>query len=197
MALDNAGRVTVDKTVRTYSGVRLPGPGADAATLRATSSGELHLAGGLTVDGSVGIGTANPGHDLEIGAYQGQDRFLTFKVEGGNTHMSGVNMWAWQDNYGYSLRYDERMASPNGLHIKSHNLDPVGATRMFLDWFTGNVGIGTTTPGARLRGDRRWRYVDRLHRQRQDAVEQQRRRAVGELGPVRRRVRLQHRFLEQ
>ena len=150
VGLDNAGRVTVDNTARTYSGLRLPGPGADAATLRATSSGELHLAGGLTVDGSVGIGTANPGHDLEIGAYQGQDRFLTFKVEGGNTHMSGVNMWAWQDNYGYSLRYDERMASPNGLHIKSHNQDPVGVTRMFLDWFTGNVGIGTTTPGARL-----------------------------------------------
>ena len=100
--------------------------------------------------GNVGIGTAAPGHDLEIGAYQAQDRFLTFKVQGGNTHMSGVNMWAWQDNYGYSLRYDERMASPNGLHIKSHNQDPVGVTRMFLDWFTGNVGIGTATPAARL-----------------------------------------------
>src|SRR5579859_5153371 len=150
VALDNAGRVTVDGSVRAYSGIRLPGPGADPVTFHATSGGQVELGGTLTVDGSVGIGTTAPAHDLEIGAFQPQDRFLTFKVQGGNAHMSGVNMWAWQENYGYSLRYDERMASPNGLHIKSHNVDPVGTTRMFLDWFTGNVGIGTTTPNARL-----------------------------------------------
>ena len=132
LTLDNSGRVTVDGSVRAFSGLLLPGPAADPASLRATGGGAVRLS-----------------EDLEIGNYEPQDRFLALKVEGGNQHVSGIKFWTWQENYGYSLRYDER-ASGNGLHIKSHNIDPNGTTRMFLDWFTGNLGIGTTTPGARL-----------------------------------------------
>jgi hypothetical protein len=57
LALDASGHVAVDNTVRAYSGLLLPGSGADAATLRATSGGPVELAGSLIVDGSVGIGT--------------------------------------------------------------------------------------------------------------------------------------------
>jgi hypothetical protein len=149
VALDNAGRVAVDNTVRSYSGLRLPGSAADAATLRATSSGLVDLAGSLTVDGSLGVGTTNPGNDLEVGAFGGQDRYLAFKVEGGNAHRSGVKMWAWQDNYGYSIQYDERLQTGNGLHVKTHNQNADGTTQLFVGW-DGNVGLGTTSPGAKL-----------------------------------------------
>src|SRR5438034_2976647 len=66
LTLDHAGRVTVDTSVRTYAGARLPGPTADAASLRATAAGSVDLAGSLTVDGNVGVGTASPGAKLEV-----------------------------------------------------------------------------------------------------------------------------------
>ena len=149
LALDNAGRVTVDASVRSYSGARLPGSGADAVTLSATSSGPVHLNGSLTVDGSVGIGTLSPANDLEVGSYQTQDRYLALKVAGGNQHISGVKMWTWQENYGYSLMYDERHETGNGLHVKTHNVDPNGTSRLFVGW-DGNTGINTTQPTASL-----------------------------------------------
>jgi hypothetical protein len=98
-------------------------------------------------NGYVGIGTTNPGNDLEVGAFDNVDRFLAFKVSGGNAHRSGVKMWAWQDNYGYSIQYDERLQTGNGLHIKTHNRDPDGQTQLFVGW-NGSIGIGTTNPGS-------------------------------------------------
>jgi hypothetical protein len=50
LALDGAGRVTIDTTVRSYSGVLLPGPGADPAVLQATSAGTVSIGGPLTVN---------------------------------------------------------------------------------------------------------------------------------------------------
>jgi hypothetical protein len=208
VALDNAGRVAVDNTVRSYAGLRLPGAAADAVTLRATSGGPVDLAGSLTVDDSVGIGNPNPafplhlavgkalrieagssssdsaayfsfggngdfgidapgvpsgrfvvqnsghvgigatapGNDLEVGAFQGQDRFLAFKVAGGNAYRSGLKLWAWKDNNGFSIQYDERNQTGNGLHIKTHNANADGTTQLFVGW-SGNIGIGTTNPG--------------------------------------------------
>jgi hypothetical protein len=211
LALDNAGRVAVDGTVRSFAGVRLPGAAADAVTLRATSGGPVDLAGSLAIEnrvgignpspafplhlavgkalrieggasssdsapyfsfggngafgidapgvpsgrfvvqnsGHVGIGTANPGNDLEVGAFDDVDRFLAFKVQGGNKHRSGIKLWAWKDNNGFSIQYDERNQTGNGLHIKTHNQDPDGTSQLFVGW-GGNLGIGTTTPGAKL-----------------------------------------------
>jgi endosialidase-like protein len=211
LALDNGGRVAVDGTVRSYAGVRLPGADADAVTLRATSGGPVDLAGSLTVEnrvgigtpspafplhlgvgkalrieggssssdsapyfsfggngafgidapgvvggrftvqntGHVGIGTASPGNDLEVGAFQAQDRFLAFKVQGGNAYRSGIKLFTWKDNNGFSIQYDERNQTGNGLHVKTHNQDADGTTQLFVGW-SGNVGVGTTTPAARF-----------------------------------------------
>lgn len=149
LALDNSGRVSIDAAVRSYSGLLLPGAGADPVALNATGAGPARLTGSLTVDGRVGIGTPSPANDLEIGNYQAQDRFLALKVDGGNAHISGVKMWTWQENYGYSLMFDERNTTGNGLHIKAHNIDPDGVTKLFVGW-SGNIGINTTIPEASL-----------------------------------------------
>jgi hypothetical protein len=109
------------------------------STVRAGSSLFLHA------NHNVGIGTSTPGNDLEIGAFDNQDRFLAFKVQGGNKHRSGLKMWAFQDNYGFSIQYDERLQTGNGLHIKTHNANADGTTQLFVGW-DGNVGIGTTNP---------------------------------------------------
>ncbi len=103
----------------------------------------------ITNAGNVGIAAISPGNDLEIGAFDDKDRYLAFKVGGGNQHISGIKMWAWQDNYGYSVQYDERNVIANGLHLKTHNQDATGTTRLFVGW-GGNIGVGTTQPSASL-----------------------------------------------
>jgi hypothetical protein len=252
VALDSAGRVTVDDTVRAYSGLRLPGPAADAPTLRSTAAGRVALTGSLTVDGNVGIGTADPkrslhvegteihsggssagfsfadrnvgsfvenprpggqrwvwyasdgtarlwsgvdrlqvdwaggvtlksltvqgdlqaggaasvqgnllvtgnvgidattpNSDLQIGNFEAQNRYLTLKVKGGNAYRAGVRLWAYQENYGYSIEFDERLATGNGLHIRTHSITAEEVSRVFVG-LNGNVGIGTTTPEQKL-----------------------------------------------
>jgi hypothetical protein len=121
--------------------------------------GSLHT---MTLDGgNVGIGTTSPGNyklnvqggsallsgNVDVGNFQPADRFLTLKVEGGNKYRSGVRLWAWQENYGYSIEHDERDA---GLYFKNHNVNADGSTVMVIKG--GNVGIGTTDPaGQRLK----------------------------------------------
>lgn len=121
--------------------------------------GSLHT---MTLDGgNVGIGTTSPGNyklnvqggnaflsgNVDVGNFQGADRFLTLKVGGGNKYRSGVRLWAWQENFGYSIEHDERDA---GLHFKNHNVNADGSTVMVIKG--GNVGIGTTDPaGQRLK----------------------------------------------
>ena len=149
LALDNQGRVTVDDTVRSYSGLRLPGPAADAPTLRTTASGLVRMAGSLTVDGTVGIGATSPNSDLQIGDFQGRNRYLALKVQGGNAYRAGVRLWAYQENFGYSLEFDERVATGNGLHIRTHSITGEEVSRVFVG-LNSNVGIGTTTPEQKL-----------------------------------------------
>jgi hypothetical protein len=136
VALDNAGRVTVDNAVRTYSGLRLPGPGADAATLRATSGGQLDLAGGLTVEGNLGVGTSTPGAKLEVvgGGGVSVDLVVNGRMRSDN---NDGGLWVTQDRFvgGYGTG---QMGFWNNGDWRLTVLN------------NGNVGIGTHTPGARL-----------------------------------------------
>lgn len=102
--------------------------------------------------GQVGIGTTTGAtvSDLEIGNFSTDlDRYIALKATGGNTHRVGVKMFTWQENWGYSVQFDERGATGDGFHVKFHNQNADGVSRLFID-LNGNVGIGTTTVGTKL-----------------------------------------------
>ena len=136
VALDTDGRVLVDPGVRSYSGLRLPGAGPDAATLRATSGGPAQLTGSLTVDGNVGIGTTSPEAKLHVHGLGGDavDLFVNGRLRSDN---NDGGLWISTDRF-----------------VGGYDLDKIGfwggGDWRLLILPNGNVGIGTTNPGAKL-----------------------------------------------
>lgn len=150
LAPDGTAAVVPDGASSTWDG-----PTVLLAQLAVATNGDVTVdttvarKAGLSVSGAVGIGTTTPGSDLEIGNFDARDRYLTLKVQGGNQYRSGVKLWAWQQNYGYSIEYDERGATGNGLHVRTHDRNADGVTRLFVGW-NGNVGVGTAGPPWKL-----------------------------------------------
>ena len=143
--MDDKGTVTVDGSVRQYSGVRLPGPGPDAPGIRAGSAGSVGLAGSLTIDGNLGIGASNPRARLDV---QQADRSGTHPAAVRGLYVTGdfspaangVEFRHSNASQGLGFGYNSLYAA--GTNADQHlNLMPKG---------TGGVGVGTTTPRAKL-----------------------------------------------
>jgi hypothetical protein len=145
VALDDKGAVTVDKTVREYSGVRLPGAGADAPTLRAAAAGAVGLAGSLTIDGSLGIGTGTLLAKLDI---QQAARSGTHP-----TAVKGLYVTGDFGDAGDGVEFRHSNAT-SGIGIAHNTIYAAGTNANqnlnILPKGTGRVGIGTTNPGAKL-----------------------------------------------
>jgi len=135
LTLDHAGRVTVDTTVCTYAGARLPGPSADAASLRATAAGSVDLAGSLTVDGNVGVGTASPGAKLEVAGGGGMsvDLLVNGRLRSNN---NDGGLWVASDRFVGGLDTNKIGFFNTAWRVAVLN--------------NGYVGIGTTAPSAML-----------------------------------------------
>jgi hypothetical protein len=101
----------------------------------------------LTPYGNVGIGTTIPETPLQVGSYGSPDQFLTIATGGGNLYRAAVNLRHFNSGYGWTLMSDERDSS---FRLLSHFADTDGVTRVFVDRFTGNVGVGTNTPQSKL-----------------------------------------------
>ena len=134
LTLDETGNViTVDASVRPYSGLLLPGSGPDPARLRATQSGPADLTGSLTVDGSlvVGTGTAQPSSRVHVNLPKSPDPVRALQID----VASFVTTPNAKDSYFLLVR-------------------DTGAQKDTGDFFAvrgdGDVGVGTAKPAAKL-----------------------------------------------
>jgi hypothetical protein len=90
-------------------------------------------------DGDVGIGTASPGAKLQVESAGN----TAVRIIAGNTNFSSLNFGDPDDSAIGSIQYDHTAESLNLLVAGQ----PFG---IHLDQSTGNVGIGTATPGFDL-----------------------------------------------
>lgn len=152
-----AGTVTGDLWVAGRVGLGRTGQTSGCSVDWDNQGGGLHVRthdqpGGTTrlfvgSAGGIGVGTTDPRSDLTIGGFEDDSRYLSLRAGGGEKHLSGVKLWAWQENFGCSVAYDERPDHGKGLHIRTHNRNAEGDSRLFVDFASGKVGVNAVSTG--------------------------------------------------
>ncbi|WP_395735625.1 hypothetical protein [Prosthecobacter sp.] len=107
--------------------------------------------------GNVGISTSTPESLLHVGSYAaaGLDNFVTISSSGPNAtnpaadRLAGIKLRNFSNDFGFTISSLDGVNNA-GLDIRRHLSDPVGSSVMFLSRNSGNVGIGTSTPGSQL-----------------------------------------------
>ena len=105
------------------------------------------------LSGNIGIGTTSPTNNLHVVGNARAGSLLLGDSAASNTpatilHLksSGTNaVLRIEDSDGNNRAYDFLVDYGNGLYIKEES-----TTRMFFQETTGNIGIGTTSPGYKL-----------------------------------------------
>jgi hypothetical protein len=118
-----------------------------------TMTGQLNISsGGLLVTGNVGIGTASPGHKLEV--YGAATRLGLNQTQGGptSTNVTANATLLLSGTGGNYLAFGQYGASQSHAQwIQSAYENPTTATyNLILQPLGGNIGIGTTSPGYKL-----------------------------------------------
>ena len=91
----------------------------------------------LNVEGNVGIGTDNPGYKLELhGLTQANNLKIGTRVT--------------NSDYGIAFGYFDELAGKHGFGIDRKHGGTLTTNEFVLRSDTGNVGVGTDTPGAKL-----------------------------------------------
>ncbi|MFA5942673.1 MAG: tail fiber domain-containing protein, partial [Candidatus Paceibacterota bacterium] len=117
----------------------------NASTTQLTTTGSTYLA---TTGGNVGIGTTGPGYKLQIVASSvssGISGNAMFGNEGGNIILGAGTATADTAYGNYIASRNSADTAYQGLGIKTST----GVPKFWIDT-SGNVGIGTTTPGHNL-----------------------------------------------
>ncbi len=139
-------------------GIRIERVGASRATIALSAlTGNLEISRAATTIMSIGvsnigIGTTTPTVPLQIGDSAFANNALVGLVSGANQDSGfvmaeGAGSLITGTSYGFKLFYNG--ASANTFNVQS--MEGAGfVDRLTINRSTGNVGIGTTTPGANL-----------------------------------------------
>ena len=93
----------------------------------------------------VGIGTETPLDELQIGNYTGSNSLSITSADGAN--YAELKLREFSNNYGVTFKLDSNL---DILNILYHNNSTSGQSAMAISRTTGNVGIGVTSPAAKL-----------------------------------------------
>jgi hypothetical protein len=97
--------------------------------------------------GKVGIGVEAPLTNLDI--LGTSDTYLTIRSNGGGLK-SGIRMYGGTAGVS-NIWHDDNETNPPGIHFgTSANIATAPTTQLYIKGSDGNVGIGTTTPSAKL-----------------------------------------------
>ena len=101
---------------------------------------------------SVGIGTSNPGAPLQVGSGSHAPVFLNTDVQIDHDDASSHHMEIRNDNGATGWAIDASGTTTFGPISATKNLYLLGgnSVRMTIDGSSGDIGIGTTSPGSRL-----------------------------------------------
>ncbi|NEZ61146.1 tail fiber domain-containing protein [Adonisia turfae] len=106
--------------------------------------------GNLVVQGDVGIATTSLSEKLQISDFtSAADNYMKISTAGGNRFRAGIKLKVYNDNFGFTIENDERPRSL-GLNVLRHSSDATGKTALFIAQGTGDIGMGTSTPAAKL-----------------------------------------------
>lgn len=149
----NNGRIVVQKTGSSaevgygfYNDVNtgMYSPGADTVALATAGDTRLYI----NSSGDVGIGTTSPSSKLQV--------FGDLTVGDDGLVGSWINVIAAGSGQDAGIRFggesntDSKAAIYTNTSNSDLHFDVTETTRMLIDSATGNVGIGTTSPGAKL-----------------------------------------------
>lgn len=147
--INTASSVVNGTATRTYfSGMQLDGSGGGGGS----SQWQDGAAGAIYYNtGNVGIGTALPGSTLQVNTNPALDesRLSIGTPYADNTDDNGMHFYAFSDENNY---IDSKVGAGGKTYFRTgHGTEANYArTWMTVDGPTGNVGIGTTTPGYSL-----------------------------------------------
>ena len=114
-----------------------------SSSIRLTTNGGL--AALIDASGNVGIGTSSPAFKLDVGSFSTAST-QTIQVAAAAANDSQIKLMEAANQYGFTIRN----ANGSGLNFLRHSADATGTTAMFIGRDTGNVGIGTASPGSKL-----------------------------------------------
>lgn len=105
----------------------------------------------IRFDQPIGIGSTSPEDQLQIGSfYTPSDQYIDILTGGGNLFSAGIKLRHYNDTLGFNIEDNER-AGINGLSFVRYPAGSGGpAVALYIDRFSGNVGIGNHNPATTL-----------------------------------------------
>lgn len=117
-----------------------------------TEIASIDDSGNFKCDGKVSINSDRHTEAIEIAGYTiASDSFVQVSASGDtDDHRIGLKLKHNADTYGFTVQSQDGVDSLHGLNVLRHEDSSGGASALFIERDNGDIGIGNTTPTAKL-----------------------------------------------